>query len=152
MYPFLSSSYLLCDPKVSLWASIYLPSCQRPRSTCETFLEPTSLLLLLTLLLPLPHSKSSIPLLLFLLLSYFLPLVFSFISSVSPLTFSLLFSFFFLSFVFSILLFFALVSTAFHILLGTLSSSLLPFSSQSQDCGEKAMVFLRLHFLLVLSC
>jgi len=47
-------------------------------------------------------------------------------------------------FVFATLVFPALVSTASYTLLNTLSSSSLPFSSQSQDCGKLAIAFPRL--------
>ena len=64
------------------------------------------------------------------------------------LLFSLLFHFFSLS-IFSILTSFALVSTTYYTLLGTLSSLSLLFSSWFQDCDELAIAFPKLHFTFV---
>ena len=72
----------------------------------------------------------------FLPFSFFLQLLFS----------SSHLSFFLLSFTFTILVFSALISTIFHTLLDILSSLLLLFSSQSQDCGKPTIPFPKLHF------
>ena len=78
--PFLAQilpSYLLCGLRVSWWASIHWLSCQKHRSTYETFLVSTILLFSLTLLLLLYHPKPPIPLLLSLPPLFFSFLVFS---------------------------------------------------------------------------
>ena len=77
------------------------------------------------------------------------PFIFSF-SYFHSLLVSYPFSFFpLISFGFTISIFLVLVFTTFHTPLDILSSWSLLFSSQSQDCGEQAIVFLRLHSIFV---
>ena len=76
------------------------------------------------------------------LLYLYCPLLFQsfFLFSASSLLF-----FSFLLFISAILISSVLVSTAYYTPLNILSSLLLLFSSQFQDCGEQAIAFLRLY-------
>ena len=136
-------SHLLHDSTTSSLASSYLLFFQRHGSTCGTFEVPISWLLLQILLFSLLHLKSPILLLLSSLPLFYSSFVFLFLFFF--LLFSLLFSSSSFFSCFSTLIFFALVSTAFHIPLDISSFSPLLFSSQSQDCGEQAMAFSRSH-------
>ena len=115
------------NPISSFLAFSYLFFFQRCKFTYRTFEKLISWPLLQIWLLSPPHLKSFIS-----LLPSLLPFFFSF------LFFLLLFLLFLLFslplFIFTILFFFVLASTAFYTPLGILSSSLLLFSSQYQSC------------------
>jgi len=141
---------LLHGPITFLLVSSHLFSFQRHEFICGTFEKPISWLFLQILWYSSYYPKSSILLLSSLLLLFFLFLFFFFFFSFS--FFCSYFSYFFLFFpfslplfVFAILTFSTLVSTAYYTSLNTLSFSLLLPSSQFQDCGKLAIIFSKLH-------